>query len=208
MGTHSSISANSSAIKEVLKDIDSEIMKVHSKMDLNEGQIKVIEKKVNREIMTSIDSFEKQMLQFSNIAKSINDKFKTTADRVARIEKQLNDFLDTSGSLKNFEEENSNNPQQYSGSGLPSNIDVSQFATTQGLQDFKSTVYKQILKLSVELDDKYVKIEEYKNNSTAMAKKLDQTHVKLKKISLDFESKMKDLEWKVDEKLSTKDFKT
>jgi len=100
--------------------------------------------------MNSLENFERQILQFNNISKSIN-KFKSNTDRIIKIEKQLSDFLDTSGSFK-MEEEN-NKHESLSG-GMPSNIDVSQFATTQGLQDFKSTVYKQILKLSVELDDK------------------------------------------------------
>jgi len=150
MGSQSSASTNTSAFQEVMKDINNEILKLTNKLDLQDDQLKVFEKK-NKEVMNSLENFERQILQFNNISKSINDKFKSNTDRIIKIEKQLSDFLDTSGSFK-MEEEN-NKHESLSG-GMPSNIDVSQFATTQGLQDFKSTVYKQILKLSVELDDK------------------------------------------------------
>jgi len=150
MGSQSSASTNTSAFQEVMKDINNEILKLTNKLDLHDDQLKVFEKK-NKEVMNSLENFERQILQFNNISKSINDKFKSNTDRIIKIEKQLSDFLDTSGSFK-MEEEN-NKHESLSG-GMPSNIDVSQFATTQGLQDFKSTVYKQILKLSVELDDK------------------------------------------------------
>jgi len=151
MGSQSSASTNTSAFQEVMKDINNEILKLTNKLDLQDDQLKAFEKK-NKEVINSLENFERQILQFNNISKSINDKFKSNTDRIIKIEKQLSDFLDTSGSFKNMEEEN-NKHESLSG-GMPSNIDVSQFATTQGLQDFKSTVYKQILKLSVELDDK------------------------------------------------------
>jgi len=73
--------------------------------------------------------------------------------------------------------------------------------------DFKSTVYKQILKLSVELDDKYVKLEEFKNGEKATAKKIDGVNSKIKKIGSDYDDKNKELELKIDERCTIKEFK-
>jgi len=61
--------------------------------------------------------------------------------------------------------------------------------------------------MTVELDDKFVKIEDYKNGDIALNKKLEVQNDKFKKIKAEIEKKNKDFEWKLDEKLPLKEFK-
>lgn len=84
-------------------------------------------------------------MQFTNAARTINDKFKTTVDRVSKLEAKINEFFESSGSLKKLadqdgDDEDLNDLRRSSINANLQNIDLSQYATNQGLQDFKSTV--------------------------------------------------------------------
>lgn len=128
--------------REILKDNDSEINKVAIKVDTHSDLIKSFDKKINRDIMVTIENIQKQIMQYTNIANSINDKFKTTNERVTSLSKQFNDYLDNYG-LNKFK----SNSNEICEGNLSSNLNTNQFVTTQGLQDFKSNVYKQIMKM-------------------------------------------------------------
>lgn len=81
------------------------------------------------------------MVQFTNAARTINEKFKTTVDRVSKLEMQLQGFLENSSFIKKLsEEEKENNDLNDLKNSKLTNVDLSAQATTQSVQDFKSTV--------------------------------------------------------------------
>lgn len=61
--------------------------------------------------------------------------------------------------------------------------------------------------MTVELDEKYVKIEEFTNTNKAVVKKIDVQNEKLKKLKSEIDSKHKELDFKIDEKMTIKEFK-